>query len=408
MNRKTGHRSWRWAFIAYVIGLTGACAPIALAQSAGTIRVILGPSEAIAGGKRFCEKMDLPDMFTRAIRLRSSGNVVLSAPNAPRNYLLYGKSLDSLVRDCSHPALTSADDQRPESFANQQWIAALYAVRDTVVALVHNEYHDPFAPNCRLRHTDPSNPCWYNSIVAVFSTDGARHFAVKPHSDHVVAAPPIRWTADSAPTRSRAPTPYGYFAPSNLVSGPDGYVYSVFMAIESPIDQRIRGLCVMRTRSPLNPESWRAWDGHAFALRMGSPYGTQTPVRWCTTVSSDVIRDLHGSLSYNTYLRRYVLVGSWADVTAGTPPICGTFLSTSADLVSWSKPLLLMRGRLAYPPCGRAGDRKGVDTYPSLIDPKDSTTNFERTGQSPYLYFVHVNSELDRVLMRAKLRFERP
>jgi hypothetical protein len=45
--------------------------------------------------------------------------------------------------------------------------------------------------------------------------------------------------------------------------------------------------------------------------------------------------------------------------------------------------------------------------YPSIIDHEDSTTNFERPGRTPYLYYTRSNGGywLDRDLVRVPLTF---
>lgn len=44
--------------------------------------------------------------------------------------------------------------------------------------------------------------------------------------------------------------------------------------------------------------------------------------------------------------------------------------------------------------------------YPSVIDHEDETPSFERSGRTPYLYFVRWNRGLDRDLVRVPLAFE--
>ncbi len=46
--------------------------------------------------------------------------------------------------------------------------------------------------------------------------------------------------------------------------------------------------------------------------------------------------------------------------------------------------------------------------YPSLVDPSDTSRNFEVTGQSPYMYFTRVNAmspTLDFDLLRVRVQF---
>lgn len=50
--------------------------------------------------------------------------------------------------------------------------------------------------------------------------------------------------------------------------------------------------------------------------------------------------------------------------------------------------------------------RRLSDVYPSVIDHEDETPSFERSGRTPYLYFVRWNRGLDRDLVRVPLAFE--
>ena len=45
--------------------------------------------------------------------------------------------------------------------------------------------------------------------------------------------------------------------------------------------------------------------------------------------------------------------------------------------------------------------------FESLIDPADTSRNFENTGQMPYLYYSRVNKDGTRDLVRAQVKFAR-
>lgn len=350
-----------------------------------------------------CEPLDVPDVHARAIRSPDAGGIVLISGNAPRNYVMAGPDFQRLRRRCGTPALSSQDDWHPQSYANQEWIAAGYRDGAVVHALIHNEYHDPFAANCLPGITEPGNPCWWNSITYARSMDGGLTFRQAPAPARVVAAPPNPWDPGTA---RGGPGPSGYFTPSNLVKGAGGFYYSFFFAIPDPMRQGERGTCLMRTATLGDPASWRAWDGTGFTVRMTSPYhgGGGPP---CTFVARDSIRDLQGSLTYNTYLERYVLVGSWVQPKTGGGYTCGTYFALSEDLLTWSAPHLIREAPLPYPPCQTANFGPGSEIYPSLIDHTDTTDNFERAGRSAYLYYVRWNQGLDRDLLRIPITFAR-
>jgi hypothetical protein len=277
----------------------------------------------------------------------------------------------------------------------------MYREGGVIHALVHNEYHDPLAPNCRLGDTTPANPCWYNAITYAYSADGGRSFQHPPAPGHVVAAPPFTWNP-AAPRG--APPAQGYFEPSNIVRGPDGAFYSMFFALVKQGDQTVGGTCLMRAESLSDPASWRAWDGQGFTVRMGSPYvsGASSGAP-CAFVSHRVIGDLRGSLTRNDYLGRYLLVGTTVRTGPAGTPVCGFWLSLSQDLVRWTEPQLLREVALPFAPCMRNGSPNGSEIYPSIIDHADTTASFERSGRTPYLYWVIWNRGLDRDMVRAPL-----
>lgn len=347
-----------------------------------------------------CEGLDVPDVPARAVRRR--GEIVLISGNAPRNYLSYGPGFDNLKRSCT-PVLISPDDWNADSFRNQWWISSVYSEDgDTIHALLHNEYHDPVAPNCRPGDTRPANRCWYNALAYAVSRDGGRSFQAPSSPDHLVAPPPQRWDptwGDQRSDQRSAPPPYGYFEPSNIIRGPDGAFYSAFFAIVQPGTETQSGTCLMRTTDPSAPSSWRLWDGRGFNIVASNPYkGPGAPP--CAFLSSEELGGLRGSLTYNTYLQRYLLVGTGTVVSADGARVCGMFYSLSKDLITWSLRRLIKPGPLPWCKGSYLWDS---DMYPSIIDHKDTTVTFENAGQTPHLYFTRKHARLDRELLRVPL-----
>jgi uncharacterized protein (TIGR03437 family) len=326
------------------------------------------------------------------------------------SYAMAGSGFDTLRRRCE-PVHVSGDDARAHTFANQEWLLAVYREGGRVHGLMHNEYHDPDARNCRAGDTTPSNPCWYNAITQVVSEDDGLTFTARNAPERVVAALPFPWDPEKGVVRpGSAPSPHGYFTPSNIVPGGDGYYYSLFFSIPDPERPAVRGVCLMRTPDLSDPASWRAWDGRGFDLTMRSPYmrdGSPAPTGLpaCAFVDQRTIGDLHGSLTYNEYLGRWLLAGTAAQ-TLDRQTTCGFYFSTSTNLLEWTRPQLLLPGKLPHPPCAQPGDADGSLIYPSLIDHEDTSPNFENTGQTPHLYYVRWNQGLNRDLLRAPVRFE--
>ena len=116
------------------------------------------------------------------------------------------------------------------------------------------------------------------------------------------------------------------------------------------------------------------------------------------------------SLTYNTYLDKYVLV-SPAGGAAGRQPRRRVGLL----LLDLRRPDRL--DATAPDPRGGAdgqyqcGDPNPVG-YPSLLDPDSPSRNFETTGRRPWLYFTRFHykecrSDLNRDLVRVRVRFSK-
>jgi hypothetical protein len=89
----------------------------------------------------------------------------------------------------------------------------------------------------------------------------------------------------------------------------------------------------------------------------------------------------------------------------------GAFFQTSDDLMNWSEPLMI-RGSDApnfrFLQLTKSPDRPSAFmAYPSLLDPTDTTLNFERTGRRPYVYYTVNHGGTDRDLYRVQIEFTR-
>jgi len=347
-----------------------------------------------------CEDLDVPDGPARFVRA-GDGTLVLFSGNAPRYYVSRGSDFSSLTRVCGQPALVSADKPTPESYENWEWLWAVYREGDKWHAFVHNEFHDNTSATCTVGVPTFGNPCWYNSVTYAVSSDGGRTFTKPNAPDHVVAPAPNAWVPPSF-----VPSDYaaeGYFAPSNLVRGPDGYYYSLMNSIPDKSNMSVRGICAIRSDRLDDPTSWRAWDGSGFNLRLTSPYATGASATVCTYLPIAIGNE---SLSYNTYLGLYMLVGY---SNMGPSTTCGFYFSLSPDMVHWGPKQLIAPARIPWCDAGPAtpGVLEPVMVmYPSLIDHGDTGVNFDRTGRNVYLYYTRFNDGgLDRDLVRVPVTF---
>jgi hypothetical protein len=337
-----------------------------------------------------CSELDLPDVYAHPIRTKNG--IMLVSGNAPDNYFMFGKDFNSLKRSCT-PVLRSGDKWEVDSFDHQEWITSVYSEDGiTIHALVHNEYHDPYSRKCKQGITDPSNPCWYNFITYAKSTDGGKTFFQQESPDHLVAMLPFKWNPDAAPRG--APPPHGYMEPSNIVKHGD-YFYSIFFGITSNIDQGISGTCIMRTDNLSQPSSWKIWDGKGFNIPLINPYTNppQDSSKYVPAfIGRNTIRDLRGSLTWNSYLKKFMLVGAGVHQVNGMET-CGFFFSMSDDLINWTLPQLIRETILGWSPCNRQTpdqtSRNIVqEAYPSLIDHDASDISFTTVDSTAYLYFM--------------------
>lgn len=334
-----------------------------------------------------------PDQPARAFRdFRGRVQLLLSHYV---NYRLIGRSLGRLRPDCV-PVMSSSENPRPAAFADRQWISSVFT-RDgrTVWALVHDEYQGNLHPGrC------PSGSyyrCWYNAITLARSSDGGRTYRVAGRvSRRLVAAPPFRYRADLGMR--------GVFAPSNIVPGRDGAHYALLRVRD--LNDR-QGVCAMRAGRISSPRSWRAWGGEGFDVRFGNPYRSQQRRRIsCELIEPEAIAGMTESLTFNTALHRYLLVGlAPPGPTSVGAKVSGLYYSTSADLVHWTARTLIAPATTKHN--HRCGGPPAI-AYPSLIDPASRSRTFATSGARPFLYYTKLRYDRcrlssDRDLMRVRL-----
>jgi len=284
-------------------------------------------------------------------------------------------------------------------YNDSEWIAAPYTEDgETIYALIHNEYRG---------HTHPDQcpsgdyfTCLDTSITLAISRDGGQTYTDAAEApNHLVATLPHQLDVGSGP--------YGYRTPSNIIKGQDGFYYS-FNNV-SDYQTQEQWVCLMRTDDLTDPKSWRYWDGAGFEGRFINPYTehVENPLEHkCAPLDRNNIgASLNESITYNTYLNRYVLIGISADTFDGRE-IWGFYYAFSDDLIHWSRRKLLLETELPW-----TVENSGTDIshlYPTLIDPDSDSRNFETTDKTAYLYFTRNNfgqASLDRDLIRVPVEF---
>ena len=256
-----------------------------------------------------------------------------------------------------------------------EWLASPWTPDGkNIYALVHNEYQGQlFTGGAAVRGESQTD------AQVLVQLDHERRLDRTPappsrrrrRPTHLVATIPYQFAKDG---------PNGYFTPSNIVRSGDGYFY---VDVPRPADKGLQqmGACLMRTRDLSDPTSWRAWNGTAFTVQFQNPY--RRTVRPCRSTcarrsTSCSIGTITESLTYNTYFRKWMLVGnSVGDAAHNKPP--GFYYSLSDDLLQ-----LDQRDAADGRPRSRwSKDCDPPDPIkdPSLLDPTSTSRNFETVGQ---------------------------
>src|SRR5919109_2512972 len=316
--------------VALTSGLLLACNASALAYTFGEpfVRAI-GPEEMVFKHETdACQQDDIPDIPARAFRDASGRTQLLASHYNTRREI--GSDLNNVKHDCG-VVLWSDVDGDPSHYNDAEWLHSVYTLDgQTVYGFIHDEYQGwNFDPDCAaLTGTPDIQKCWYNAITYATSTNGGESYQQADVPNHLLASVPYQF--------QKLTGPYGYYSPTNVVQK-DGLYY--FMILAQPVGAQNRGACLLQTdQAGLgDPASWRAWNGTGFAASFINPYTdtTSPPAdHVCEPVSQHNLRGMEiSSLTYSTYLNKYVLVG--AAVKDPAKQIGGFYVSLSDDLINW-------------------------------------------------------------------------
>jgi hypothetical protein len=368
-----------------------------LAKHGTTVKLTGSEQTVFDWSAAACEDLDYPDLPVRAFRDSQGRSVLMGSTFVNRRMI--GPDLGRLRHPCN-VVLMSDLNPDPAAFADREWIASTYTTDGrTVWALLHNEYHGDVHSRCS--HSPPV-ACIYNSVTLAVSRNGGRTFShVSVPPAHLVASLPYKYY--------RGKTSHGLFTPTNIIRH-DGFYY---VMVRLKLSETERGMCVLRTKEISNPRSWRAWDGDGFNYKFIDPYLDELPPGQnplCERVSQQAINDMTSSLTYNTYLKRFMLVGlAGAYSVDKKRTIWGIYYSVSNDLIHWSHRKLIKEEEI--PSTYECGDR-GPILYPTIIDPESRSRNFETVGQHAHLYYTrehYHNCQLtsDRDLVRVRITFSK-
>ena len=369
---------------------------------------VTGPEEMIFDWSRDrCDDADVPDLPARAFR-DADGNVQVIASHSETRRLI-GPDFDRLHHDCT-VVLASNNNPDPAAFDDKQWLSSLYTTDGTTIyGISYVEYQGNTHPGrC------PSGVylrCWWNTLALTVSTDGGRSYRRQGPRNGLVAAIPYRYEPDLGFE--------GQLFGSQIVRNPaDGYHYMLISqrVLPRPGVEAVDGTCLIRTRNLADPTSWRAPDESGdYTRRFIDPYTESGSPR--EHLCGSYIRTrpggggccspFHSSLSWNTELKRWLLVGmdQTDPRTSPTATKWGVYFSTSKDLVTWTTQRLLLEKKTVFD--YRCGDPDPMQ-YPSVIDHTSTSRSFETTGARAYLYYTVLHypncfQTLDRDLVRVPI-----
>jgi hypothetical protein len=192
---------------------------------------------------------------------------------------------------------------------------------------------------------------------------------------------------------------HGYSQASNVLKGEgDQAPYYYFVSLVTGPWTTARpgvqegGVCILRTSDITHPTSWMAWNGQSFGNRPSSPYVTpfNPAEHTCKPVAPGIGP---WSLTYNTYLHKYMMLGTGTQTSPVTgQQVTGVYYGLSDDLINWSDFQLLMEA-----PTGGQNCTLDPIQYPVVLDPNDPAAsatgtqnpNFDHPGRTPDLYFRH-------------------
>jgi hypothetical protein len=319
-------------------------------------------------------------------------------------YQSLGATLESVQHSCD-AAFVSANETNPADFNDQVWLDSFYTFDGkTIAALGHTEYHGWAIPGeCHVKGNNQYSACEYDSDTYHQSTDGGYHFFTPKVPGNFLAGVPYKYEIDRGPV--------GYSVDTNVIEL-GGWYYAVATSWSWPPNCSgttgphrciTSGGAPLRTQKVFDPSSWLGWNGSAFDLSFVDPYPGPvprpeqhvfTPVQYMGFVNAINLYQISAD-------QTVVVATLWDywDNELGPP---GMYLTTSTDMVNWTKPTLVVtvKDLLAEDPAGN-----WLYAYFSLIDPNATDLNFSVLGDHPYLYYVRLNNNnsSDRVLFRRQI-----
>jgi hypothetical protein len=367
-----------------------------------------GPVETVySWSANRCDHTHIGDLPQRAFRDYNARQQLILAhssfkDNSGGSRRLTGSYIGSsigqgLTVDCT-PVFKADLKDSPSSYNNYEWLAAPYT---TDGQRVYSITYDEFYPwetydtaDCRLPDGSADFDCLYTGLKLATSTNGGNSYSELLQPNHTVATLPYQYESqDLSEPDGHDGFRFGYYDPSNVFKGPDGAYYVMFPTAK--FRAQSSGTCIMRTTDLSTPGSWRMYrdpDGPGgqagnFLTPFVRPYPAEPPnPQDFTCTPLDNIQQMHGSVTYNRYLKSYMLVGE--AFGGGTPDI---YYSVSKDLINWEPPKKLVTAQIIWE-TGCTSTTEQPVLYASIVDNDSTTRNFETTDRDFHLYLTRYNA----------------
>ena len=408
----------------------------------------MGPQETVfdhsnpdGTRKDACEDLNIPDLPARAFRDSANRTQLILVHYT--NYRMTGSSLDSLSVDCRAPVLTFI--AKPIQARSTTGNGLPRPTRQTVRRSTHSYTTSSTAgtiraPTVRALHRASSSRSAGTaaSPLRPRQTGGTATRTQRSQPPRGKHSLPVR---GAQPRRRPNQASDGLLRPEQHHSDPKDGRFQVLLLRDDPGPLRAAGrsgpaMGGMRhaynqaRRPDLVARLGRRADADStssFEVPFTNPYTYQYTTNdprekhVCEVVSRTSINNMSSSLTWNTYLNKYLLVGyGFTNVGAQTGNPWDIYYSTSDDLINWSPRQLLMNAEIIFESCGTSDPERTDPLYPTLIDQASTSRNFETTGQHPHLYFTRFNQatpqtcngtawpcSLDRDLIRIPIEFSR-
>jgi hypothetical protein len=272
-------------------------------------------------------------------------------------------------------------------------------------------------PPCSKLLAEVLTNCWSASVTLASSTgaghDLGRNYVQPTAPSHLIATIPHRYYEDWGYNGATDPSniiytrrpgdsaAHHYAMVPILVSGYLPNAIDPQLGTPNHPTPQFPGICVMRTDQLGDPGSWLGWGFRSdspqlrFQNSFINPYVLTTePAEKHTCQPTGGVGAR--SLTYNTYLKKYMLLSSYG---GSAPPDPGTYYQLSDDLINWSQPQLLMKSQAVPTDQGGCTEPEPI-SYPSFLDPDDPARtsepainpngwrNFDHPGRTPYVYFT--------------------